>query len=612
MSESKSEKTSVEGSGSLLEHKPTWERRINEAKLKHRPQLSDWAGEHWATERINDWTELCDVRAYQSTKNIDRIDCNNLSIDEFIRLYEQPAIPCVINGIPQQEGWKAISENQWTDWNWLRTHLGDRMFKVGEDDDGYKVKVKAKYFFSYLQNNKDDSPLYVFDSTFDDDKVSSCLLHSYSVPSYFRDDLFSLVGEDRRPPYRWWLCGPKRSGTCVHIDPLGTSAWNTVIVGRKRWVIFPPTCSKKIVKALSVIKDGEDDEAINYFVDHLPRLIKQIKRDERKWKDRQRQPGGPTLCTHCSELLPHGHSSSSASSNSSSNTDGITSSDSSRSSTSTSTGTSSDKSIPTCSSCGGQRMENPSITYGCSSDQIIEFTQYPGETIFVPGSWWHAVINLDDTVAITQNFCSKTNFVKVWRETRVGRKKMSCKWLKRLRETFPLLAETAEKVNEEDNFLMYYERRRLKATKREEKKERKQKKKDAKDAAAAAQNSNSKLPAPEVESSMFVAGSGGLGSGSSYSNAKSCSSIVSDNSNNNSFSSPSPSNKQKQKSNYKHESKHDARKREAAKRKLDTGNVRNISDDSDSSSQMSGLTTDSDTSSSGSEPKKRKSNKVEK
>jgi histone arginine demethylase JMJD6 len=78
-------------------------------------------------------------------------------------------------------------------------------------------------------------------------------------------------------------------------------------------VIFPPYISKSTAKALDVIAKGEDDEAVNYFVDHLPRLKK---------KD------------------------------------------------------------PDC--------------------EMRLFIQYPGDTVFIPGGWWHAVLNIDDTIAITQ------------------------------------------------------------------------------------------------------------------------------------------------------------------------------------------------------------------
>lgn len=76
--------------------------------------------------------------------------------------------------------------------------------------------------------------------------------------------------------------------------------------------------------------------------------------------------------------------------------------------------------------------------------QPIVCDMLPGDVIFVPGGWFHTVLNMEDTVAVTQNFVSSSNFPAVWQEFQATRAKLSRGWLRGLQTVRPDLVEVAE------------------------------------------------------------------------------------------------------------------------------------------------------------------------
>lgn len=334
-----------------------WVTHVNTAKRKIRSELSleDWQKYGFGRRRAHEFEAL----AFAADTAVPREKHGELSVEEFWEKYEKPGRPCLIYGVPQQEGW-ACERWRWDD---FFKRFGQSHFKVGKDDHGQTVRLRADYFEQYTRTQQDDSPVYLFDNHFRHEKKA--ILQDYHVPSYFPDDYMSFC-EDDRPPYRWVGVGPPRSGTIMHQDPLCTSAWNTLLLGRKLWLLLAPDTPKRVAKGKDVMQPEDDDEACNHFLDLLPRK-----------RARQDPDFQPILCV-----------------------------------------------------------------------------QHPGETIFVPGNWWHCVVNLDDTIAVTQNYVGRHNFPQVWRSCRVERPCWSHRWLRCMEAKCPDLAAWAKRLNVEDGFDM--------------------------------------------------------------------------------------------------------------------------------------------------------------
>ncbi|XP_010519983.1 PREDICTED: F-box protein At5g06550 isoform X2 [Tarenaya hassleriana] len=263
--------------------------------LKVRDFYSDYLFQSWLCANLEmkpEWLER---------DNITRV--RGISVEEFIEKFEEPNKPVLLEGC--LDDWPAMRK-------WSRDYLtkvaGDVAFAVGP------VEMKLEDYFRYSDRVREERPLYLFDPRFAE-KVPTLGLE-FDVPKYFREDLFNVLGKDR-PDYRWIIIGPSGSGSSFHIDPNSTSAWNAVITGSKKWILFPPDV---VPPGVHPSPDGAEVACPVSIIEWFMNFYGATK----NWKKK------PIECI-------------------------------------------------------------------CKA----------GEVIFVPNGWWHLVINLEESIAITQNYVSR-------------------------------------------------------------------------------------------------------------------------------------------------------------------------------------------------------------
>jgi len=311
---------------SSFEFKGTWKQTLIESFPKGKNQNSvpngtapsnlKIAGKGFRSDYLYArwWRSNVDLRQYaHETGDIERVDASKLSLVDFIHKYDEPGKPVLIKGIVDK--WPAMKN--WSVEN-LEKKYKDIEWKISHKEKG-RPRLNMDHYVTYCKRQHDENPLYAFDSVYGDKAPD--MLQDYTVPEYFKEDFLELLG-DVRPEYRWFIMGPMRSGTPWHTDPHGTSAWNALISGRKRWALYPPD----IIPPGVIFRTSWEGEVkfesvfpVEWYFSVYPLLAPE--------------------------------------------------------------------------------------------DRPIEIVQEPGEMIYVPRGWWHTVMNIEDTVAVTQNFINRQNLL---------------------------------------------------------------------------------------------------------------------------------------------------------------------------------------------------------
>ena len=189
------------------------------------------------------------------------------------RLAALKRTPLIVTGVPEHEGWPAASGWR-SETALVESSLGERLmlpitelFPLHGFGKPQKVKLPLRTYREYASTNTVDFPYYPWEREFDE-PVSSNLLNQWWPPSLLStdDDLFATSDATRRifpfSCHRFVIIGGERTGAVAHQDPKCSEAWNTCLLGRKRWCFLPPSVTPEQLKAaIAGAENGSDSGA---------------------------------------------------------------------------------------------------------------------------------------------------------------------------------------------------------------------------------------------------------------------------------------------------------------------------------------------------------------
>ncbi|XP_063973253.1 2-oxoglutarate and iron-dependent oxygenase JMJD4 [Diachasmimorpha longicaudata] len=185
-------------------------------------------------------------------QNYRSVDCS-LTYNDFFSEHLLPNLPCVIqSGITNE--WTCAQQwrvDEAPNFKCLKQLYGESKVPVANCGIKYynaqlKETMKIEKFIDYWQEYRNNNypcemPLLYL-------KDWHCLrahpnAKIYKVPKYFGSDWLNeyyLAHPHLEDDYMFVYMGPKGSWTPLHVDVFASYSWSANIVGKKRWLLFPP------------------------------------------------------------------------------------------------------------------------------------------------------------------------------------------------------------------------------------------------------------------------------------------------------------------------------------------------------------------------------------
>jgi hypothetical protein len=235
-------------------------------------------------------------KGWSVVDNIARERASDFSTKQFLQKYEEPNVPVIVEDATKD--WPAIQK--WSSIEYLQSVTTQKpregpspdvlsqnvpcAFRATSGTASVPANFTMQAYQEYCMSaaaKYDESPLYLFDRTFATKAPQLSADYRTYLPPYFSPDaphghdLFGLLDkrregnsddssatnevevQQRRPDFRWMICGPQRSGSAFHIDPNATHAWNAPVVGRKRWILYPPSAMDHPPPGVHPSQDGD-------------------------------------------------------------------------------------------------------------------------------------------------------------------------------------------------------------------------------------------------------------------------------------------------------------------------------------------------------------------